>query len=194
MVLEKYRNKRNFDVTSEPRGRKKAGDNGVLRFVVQQHHASRMHYDFRLEFDGVLKSWAVPKGPCLDPTEKRLAVQVEDHPIAYIDFEGVIPEGQYGAGEVIVWDTGTWESEFDIRQSFRKGHLVFTLNGKKLKGGWSLVKMAGGAKDRDNWLLIKQQDKHARPLEEDILLKKPKSVLSSRTIDEIGEENDGHGH
>ena len=188
MGLEKYQSKRNFKITKEPRGRKSV-ENESLRFVVQQHHASRMHYDFRLEMEGVLKSWAVPKGPCLDPHEKRLAVEVEDHPVDYIDFEGRIPEGQYGAGEVIVWDTGLWLPEGDALKGLKKGHLAFSLKGKKLKGEWSLVRMNTlEKKSKPNWLLIKKDDKHARSLKDDILVKKPKSVLTQRTIEDLQSE------
>lgn len=189
MALEKYRSKRNFNITKEPRGEKGEVKREALRFVVQQHHASRMHYDFRLEMDGVLKSWAVPKGPCLDPDQKRLAVQVEDHPVGYIDFEGSIPKGQYGAGNVIVWDIGTWEAEGDPEYGLKKGHLAFTLKGKKLKGAWNLVRMNKPEKSGSvNWLLIKQDDKYARALKDDILVKKPKSVISQRTIAQMDEK------
>ena len=188
MALEKYRSKRNFNITKEPRG-EKGEKREELRFVIQQHHASRMHYDFRLEMDGVLKSWAVPKGPCLDPDQKRLAVQVEDHPVGYIDFEGSIPKGQYGAGNVIVWDIGVWEAEGDPEYGLKKGHLSFSLKGKKLKGAWNLVRMNKPEKSGPvNWLLIKQDDKYARSLKDDILVKKPKSVLSQRTIAQMDEK------
>src|ERR1700760_677056 len=136
MALKEYRRKRNFRNTPEPSGggsRQKS-----LIFVVQLHHASHRHYDFRLEFDGVLKSWSVPKGPSFDPADKRLAVEVEDHPLDYATFEGVIPAGQYGGGDVIVWDRGTWSSEKDLAESFKKGRLEFTLKGEKLEGAWVL--------------------------------------------------------
>src|SRR5271165_7441491 len=144
MALEEYRRKRDFRKTPEPAGksasRKKAA--APLAFVIQEHKARRLHYDFRLELDGVLKSWAVPKGPSLDPGEKRLAVHVEDHPLDYGGFEGIIPEGQYGAGAVIVWDRGQWIPKGDPEEGFAKGHLSFDLDGEKLRGGWHLVRMA----------------------------------------------------
>ena len=128
-----------------------------MRFVVHEHHASHLHYDFRLEIAGVLKSWAIPKGPSMNPTEKRLAVMVEDHPLEYGDFEGIIPEGHYGAGPVLIWDSGEFKPEGDLENSLAKGKLVFTLNGKKLKGSFSLVLMKGRGSGND-WLLIKGKD------------------------------------
>jgi bifunctional non-homologous end joining protein LigD len=157
------------------------------RFVIQKHAARRLHYDFRLELGGVLVSWAVPKGPSLDPGEKRLAVHVEDHPIEYGGFEGTIPKGQYGGGKVLLWDRGTWVPEGDPVAGLRKGRLVFELEGEKLRGGWSLVRMAGQAeRDGDNWLLLKRKDEHARPLREgDVLEERPESVSSGRSMEEI---------
>src|SRR6476619_2171319 len=149
MPLVEYRRKRRFDRTAEPAGKStkakpaKAKRAGKLSYVIQKHAATRLHYDFRLELDGVLKSWAVPKGPSFDPTEKRLAVQVEDHPIEYAKFEGSIPEGEYGAGEVIVWDRGKWQPVGDPHEGLKKGKLVFQLDGKKLHGEWTLVRMGG---------------------------------------------------
>ena len=128
-----------------------------MRFVVHEHHATRLHFDFRLEIAGVLKSWAIPKGPSMNPTEKRLAVMVEDHPLEYGDFEGIIPEGHYGAGPVLIWDSGEFKPEGDLENSLAKGKLVFTLNGKKLKGSFSLVLMKGRGSGND-WLLIKGKD------------------------------------
>lgn len=189
MGLEAYRAKRNFERTSEPRGGRVPSAAGHS-FVVQEHAASRLHYDFRLELDGVLKSWAVTKGPSLVPGEKRLAVAVEDHPIEYGGFEGTIPEGQYGAGSVIIWDRGTWKPEGDPHEGLAKGHLDFILHGEKLKGRWHLVRMSGRRSDekRQNWLLIKGKDDEARDASEpDILLEEPQSVVSGRTIDEVGE-------
>src|SRR3954468_3166353 len=141
-ALTAYRAKRDFKATPEPRGAVATRGTG-LAFVIQKHAATRLHYDFRLELDGTLKSWAVPKGPSLDPADKRMAVHVEDHPIDYGRFEGTIPKGQYGAGQVIVWDNGTWEPVGDARAGYRAGKLKFRLNGKKLHGGWTLVRMHG---------------------------------------------------
>ena len=142
--LETYRKKRRFDQTPEPSGRKEKTSrrSAKLRFVVQMHRATRLHYDFRLEADGVLASWAVPKGPSLDPSNKRFAMQTEDHPIEYNQFEGVIPEGEYGGGTVMIWDRGTWEPEVeDVDRALAKGDLKFTLHGRKLGGSWVLVRM-----------------------------------------------------
>jgi bifunctional non-homologous end joining protein LigD len=184
-TLEAYHKKRDFGVTSEPRGsraRRKGNS-----FVVQKHAATRLHYDFRLELDGVLKSWAVTRGPSLVPGEKRLAVHVEDHPLDYGSFEGIIPAGQYGAGAVLVWDRGTWEPDGDPRAGYAKGHLDFTLHGQKLKGKWHLVKMrARPGEKADNWLLIKADDAEARSAKDpDILEQQPNSVLTGRSIEEI---------
>ena len=148
MGLREYRRKRNFKATPEPAGkssragRRRSTD---LTFVIQKHAASRLHYDFRLELDGTLKSWAVPKGPSLDPADKRLAMQVEDHPLEYGGFEGTIPKGEYGGGTVMVWDRGTWEPVGDPRKGYRDGNLKFTLDGEKLHGGWVLVRIRGRA-------------------------------------------------
>jgi bifunctional non-homologous end joining protein LigD len=166
MSLQTYQKKRNFNNTSEPsgkRGSSKAKAAKKLRFVVQEHHASRLHFDFRLEMDGVLKSWAVPKGPSMDPADKRLAVMVEDHPVEYIDFEGEIEPGNYGAGRVAVWSHGTYELEGDDDGPTRieKGKLDFVLYGGKLKGAFHLVKLNRGK--GDEWLLIKGNDKYAQP-------------------------------
>lgn len=182
-----YNRKRNFDLTSEPReearprGRSKAG---ALGFVIQKHDARHLHYDFRLELDGTLKSWAVPKGPSLDPRDKRLAVHVEDHPLGYADFEGSIPAGQYGAGDVIVWDRGIWQPHGDPRAAYEAGRLTFTLVGEKLGGDWSLVRTRlRGSGDKEQWLLIKQDDEVARPAEEyDIVSAEPASVLSGADV------------
>ena len=181
-ALAPYFGKRDFKVTSEPQGGK--ASKGALSFVIQKHAASRLHYDFRLELDGTLKSWAVPKGPSLDPADKRMAVHVEDHPIDYGRFEGTIPKGQYGAGEVIVWDRGTWEPVGDARAGYRAGKLKFRLHGKKLHGGWTLVRMHGREGERQEpWLLIKERDEAARPSAEySVVDAEPKSVLSDRTI------------
>jgi bifunctional non-homologous end joining protein LigD len=181
--LQPYFSKHDFAVTSEPQGGKASA--GTLSFVVQKHAASRLHYDFRLELDGTLKSWAVPKGPSLDPADKRMAVHVEDHPIDYGAFEGIIPRGQYGAGSVIVWDNGSWEPIGDPRAGYRAGKVKFRLHGKKLRGGWTLVRMHGRAGERQEpWLLLKERDEFARPAAEyNVVDAEPASVLSERTID-----------
>jgi len=178
-LLQRYRQKRDFDVTPEPKG-KTAKSTKALSFVVQKHAASRLHYDFRLELDGTLKSWAVPKGPSLDPNDKRMAIQVEDHPLSYGGFEGVIPQGQYGAGTVIVWDHGTWEPIGDPREGFRAGKLKFRLHGAKLKGAWTLVRMRGHGDERQEpWLLIKERDEQARPASAySVVVELPDSVIS----------------
>ncbi len=194
MALEAYRKKRKFGATPEPRGR--AGKRGGDAFVVQKHAATRLHYDLRLELDGVMKSWAVTRGPSLVPGEKRLAVQVEDHPIEYNSFEGTIPKGQYGGGTVLIWDHGRWAPEFDPHKGLAKGHLEFTLDGKKLSGRWHLVRMQRRrGEKRDNWLLIKAEDEAARgPRDPDILEEKPKSVVSGRTIETIAKAEDAVWH
>jgi bifunctional non-homologous end joining protein LigD len=159
--LREYHKKRNFTRTREPRGKlqRRTGD----LFVVHKHDARRLHYDLRLELDGVLKSWAVTRGPSLSPADKRLAVRTEDHPLDYGEFEGKIPEGEYGAGSVIVWDRGRWSTEGDPHQQLAKGHLTFELDGSKLKGRWHLVHMKGRDKGgKENWLLIKVDDENAR--------------------------------
>ncbi|MDI4658155.1 DNA ligase D [Xanthobacter autotrophicus] len=186
--LDLYRAKRNFTTTPEPEGRKgrsaKAPE-GV--FVIQKHAARRLHYDFRLEMDGVLKSWAVTRGPSLVAGEKRLAVHVEDHPLDYGSFEGTIPKGQYGGGSVIIWDRGTWTPVGDPRAAYAKGHLEFTLDGNKLTGRWHLVRMADRkGEKKDNWLLIKAEDAAARPEgAPDILMEAPKSVVSGREVGDL---------
>jgi len=184
-ALAPYHRKRDFKKTPEPRtGGTPA--NGALSFVVQKHHASRLHYDFRLELDGTLKSWAVPKGPCLDPTVKRMAVHVEDHPISYASFEGTIPPKQYGAGTVIVWDRGEWAAEGDARKALAEGKLKFELRGDKLKGHWTLIRMRGNGEKQEPWLLIKETDGEARPLADyDIVEALPDSVLSGRDVDDM---------
>ena len=175
--LQKYWTKRNFAVTSEPKGAV-TQPGKALSFVIQKHAARRLHYDFRLELDGTLKSWAVPKGPSLDPANKRMAVHVEDHPLAYATFEGVIPPGQYGAGTVIVWDRGTWLPDGDPSEGYRQGKLKFELQGEKLHGRWALVRMRGRGNERQEpWLLIKERDETARPAAEyDVTEALPDSV------------------
>src|SRR5436190_19802398 len=163
MGLERYREKRNFRATPEPRGRVVRGKAKELAYVIQKHAASHLHYDFRLELGGVLLSWAVPKGPSLDPADKRLAMHVEDHPLEYGTFEGVIPPKQYGSGTVLLWDRGTWIPKEDPEVGYRKGRLKFDLDGEKLKGGWMLVRSHGGKYGGEkSWLLIKENDEHAR--------------------------------
>ncbi|WP_312410113.1 DNA ligase D [Shinella sp.] len=190
-TLDVYRQKRDFKTTSEPRGKKaqKSGNS----FVIQKHDATRLHYDFRLEMDGVLKSWAVTRGPSLVPSDKRLAVHVEDHPLAYGDFEGTIPKGEYGGGTVIVWDRGTWEPIGDARKAYAKGHLEFTLDGEKLHGRWHLVRMHGKpGEKRENWLLIKGDDEFAvAEGEDDLLEKRPQSVKTGRDIADVAGEEPG---
>jgi bifunctional non-homologous end joining protein LigD len=183
--LQAYRHKRQFDVTTEPRGRRERTKGNL--FVVQKHDATRLHYDFRLELDGVLKSWAVAKGPSLVPGEKRLAIHVEDHPVEYGSFEGTIPEGQYGGGTVMLWDRGTWTPDGDAHEGYRKGHLDFTLDGEKLKGRWHLVRMRPRPKERqEGWLLIKGDDAEARDAKgPDILDEQTLSVATRRSLDEI---------
>ncbi|HUG93798.1 MAG TPA: DNA ligase D [Planctomycetaceae bacterium] len=190
MALREYRRKRNFQRTPEPRG--KAAAKGGRSFVVQKHAARRLHYDFRLELDGVLKSWAVPKGPSLDPADKALAVHVEDHPLEYGSFEGVIPEGEYGGGTVMLWDRGTWEPAGDPAAGLRRGKLSFVLHGEKLRGLWSLVQMRGESSDGGrNWLLIKAEDDYARPGAAARALKDDdRSVASGRSMAEIARDAD----
>ena len=192
MALETYRRKRNFSRTREPEGA--AGRSGEGRsFVIQKHDARRLHYDFRLEMDGVLKSWAVTRGPSLVAGEKRLAMHVEDHPLEYGGFEGTIPKGEYGGGTVIVWDRGTWTPIGDAARGYKKGHLDFELDGEKLKGRWHLVRMAGRrGEKRENWLLIKGDDAFARDeAAADILEERPDSVLSGRVIADVEDEAPG---
>ena len=183
--LKTYRAKRRFGVTAEPKGSVTRSRGNA--FVIQKHVARRLHYDLRLELDGVMKSWAVTRGPSLVPGEKRLAVQVEDHPIAYNKFEGTIPEGEYGGGTVMIWDRGRWQPEGDPHKGLAKGHLSFTLDGEKLGGGWHLVRMHRRAGEKhDNWLLIKQHDQAERSAsDEDILEEEPLSVATGRTMSEI---------
>lgn len=193
--LEQYHAKRDFKKTSEPAGkvaRVRKGEAGGI-FVIHKHAATRLHYDLRLEHGGVLWSWAVTRGPSLDPHEKRLAVHVEDHPIDYAPFEGTIPKGEYGGGSVIVWDEGTWVPETDPAKAMKKGHISFELNGHKLHGLWHLVRLKPRAGEkRDNWLLIKSDDAAARP-GEDILKEKPESVKSGLTVEEVGEGKTAKG-
>ncbi len=199
MGLTEYRRKRRFQRTPEPSGCQGRSPTGRL-FVVQKHAARRLHYDLRLELDGVLKSWAVPKGPSLEPGARRLAVAVEDHPLEYGGFEGIIPEGEYGGGTVMLWDRGAWEPVGDPREGYERGRLKFRLEGEKLRGGFMLVRMSGRAsEDGKNWLLIKERDVEARPAEDAALHRGasagreqgrsrerlPRSVASGRSLEEI---------
>jgi len=188
--LEEYRRKRDFTRTAEPKGGavRKARK---LAFVIQKHAARQLHYDLRLELDGVMKSWAVPKGPSLDPSVKRLAMEVEDHPIEYNAFEGTIPKGEYGGGTVMLWDRGTYTyggSEPDpiegLRRGYQKGDFKFVLNGERLKGSWVLVRMKRGQPGRAQWLLIKHRDEYAVP-GSDVAAEHQTSVASRRSMDEI---------
>jgi bifunctional non-homologous end joining protein LigD len=190
MGLETYRQKRNFDRTAEPRGRQSRRTGH--EFVVQKHAARSLHYDFRLELGGVLLSWAVPKGPSLDPEVKRLAMQTEDHPLDYGGFEGVIPEGEYGGGTVLVWDRGTWEPEGDAEEMYRRGRLSFALHGHKLKGSFHLVRTPGGGKTgARRWLLFKSKDGAAQPgSDARVLEEHPESVTSGRDIDAVASDPD----
>jgi bifunctional non-homologous end joining protein LigD len=197
--LSRYRSMRNFDLTAEPRGGGKGtkklatGKNPELPFVIQKHAATRLHYDFRLGWHGVLKSWAVTKGPSYYPGDKRLAVQVEDHPMEYGGFEGIIPKGQYGGGTVMLWDHGTWEPHGDVDEGLEKGRLKFTLKGEKLRGDWALIRMGGKAagEKKANWLLIKEHDgKERGPDDPPVTEEEPNSVVTGRDLDAIAENQD----
>ena len=186
MGLAEYKKKRRFNKTPEPGPEEKTSELGNI-FVVQKHRATQLHYDFRLEADGVLKSWAVPKGPSMDPAVKRLAMQVEDHPVDYANFEGVIPEGEYGGGTVMVWDSGIYapENNESVSKALARGELKFAVLGKKLKGSFVLVR----TRDRQ-WLLMKHKDEYAKE-DEDIAVTQPYSVLTKRTLTEIAEDEGG---
>jgi bifunctional non-homologous end joining protein LigD len=195
MGLAEYNKKRNFALTREPPGEEAAPESRAGRarqFVIQKHAATRLHYDFRLELEGVLKSWSVPKGPSLDPKVKRLAMMTEDHPMAYADFEGIIPKGQYGGGTVLLWDRGTWEPlEGDPHKEFAAGNLKFRLKGSKLHGGFALIRIKprGGQRGQDDgrsWLLIKERDAEVREEAAGIITdERPESVATQRTLEEI---------
>ena len=194
MPLKEYHRKRDFKVTPEPAGDGRSTEKHAskLAYVIQKHRASHLHYDFRLEWNGVLLSWAVPKGPSLDPSVKRLAMQVEDHPLEYGSFEGSIPEGEYGGGTVMVWDRGTWDPEVDdVDAALKKGDLKFTLFGEKLKGSWVLVRTRGygGSSNRSSWLLIKHRDQYAST--RDITEEEPYSAASHRSLEEIAGDSGG---
>ncbi|HEY5924198.1 MAG TPA: non-homologous end-joining DNA ligase [Kofleriaceae bacterium] len=185
--LAKYRSMRDFTKTAEPSGKRAPSTRGGI-YVIQQHAARRLHYDFRLELDGVLLSWSVPKGPSLSPTERRLAVRTEDHPLDYADFEGIIPKGEYGGGTVCVWDQGQWEPETDPHEAMRKGRLTFRLDGTKLRGKWHLVRTKPQGK-QEGWLLFKSRDEAANE-NLDIVASQPESVISGRTLDQIATDAD----
>jgi bifunctional non-homologous end joining protein LigD len=189
-LLKKYRQMRDFGDTPEPSGGKPKNAKLPI-FVIQKHQASHLHYDFRLEMEGVLKSWAVPKGPSYDPTVKRLAMMTEDHPYDYAAFEGAIPEGNYGAGNVIIWDQGTWEfiePGDDPVKALQQGKLTFRLYGKKMFGEWALVKIRGRSPKGNEWLLLKHRDQYANP-NVDVTEVAPRSVVSNLTVEEIGGDN-----
>jgi DNA ligase D-like protein (predicted 3'-phosphoesterase) len=185
--LAEYNAKRDFSRTAEPAGKVPKPRSKTLHFVIQKHAASHLHYDFRLELDGVMKSWAVPKGPSLDPTVRRLAMEVEDHPISYNTFEGTIPQGEYGGGTVMLWDRGTYEPEDgggaeSLRRGYEKGELRFQIHGKRLQGGFVLARLRRPG--RPQWLLIKRRDDHADP-DRDITAQETTSVVSKRSMEEI---------
>lgn len=188
--LDEYRRKRDTRKTPEPAGRKRGSRRGKPRFVIQQHDATAMHWDFRLEADGVLKSWAVPKGPSTDPREKRLAMPTEDHPLDYAGFEGVIPEGEYGAGPVIVWDAGTYRNltekngkEVPVEDAVRAGHVKVFLEGEKLRGAYALTRTGQGKRPR--WILVKMKDEHADARRNPVR-SEPQSVISGKTLKDLG--------
>jgi bifunctional non-homologous end joining protein LigD len=188
--LAEYNRKRDFGETPEPEGRVGRTRRSGLRFVIQKHAASSLHFDFRLELDGVMKSWAVPKGPSLDPTVKRLAIQVEDHPIEYNTFEGTIPEGEYGGGTVMLWDRGTYTAADDaadpvgaLRSGYESGELSFVLRGERLRGAWALIRTRRGA-GKQQWLLVKRRDAAAEP-RSDVVVEYETSVATGRTMKEI---------
>ena len=185
--LSLYQRKRDFTKTAEPSGAAKVAPAEYPRFVIQKHAATRLHYDLRLELDGVFKSWAVTKGFSLDPKDKRLAVETEDHPLDYGDFEGTIPKGEYGGGTVMLWDRGFWAADGDPSKSLRKGELKFTLVGEKLQGSWILVRLRHDREHgkRTNWLLIKRHDGYERDGDNDGILAEDHSVASGRSMDEI---------
>jgi len=190
--LEEYRAKRDFARTKEPRGKAVRAQGKLRRFVIQRHDATRLHYDLRLELGGVYRSWAVTNVPSPDPSVKRLAVEVEDHPLDYGTFEGTIPQGEYGGGTVQLWDRGTWQPQSDSSpaKDLEEGRLKFTLDGERMHGGWALIRMRDRetgrqAKPRHNWLLVKERDEAATPGEPDILLAERTSVTTGRTLEEI---------
>jgi DNA ligase D-like protein (predicted 3'-phosphoesterase) len=191
-LLKPYHEKRDFTLTPEPQGEHWGRDSKEPIFVIQKHKARTLHYDFRLEVNGVLKSWAVPKGPSLDPAMKRLAVPTEDHPLEYGEFEGAIPEGEYGSGAVLVWDRGTYRNltqdkgrPLSTESAIERGHLIVWLEGEKLRGGYSLVRFRREAKDQ--WLLVKMNDEEADPANDPVVTQ-PDSVISGRSLEDIGRQ------
>ena len=188
-LLADYKRKRDFTRTKEPDDRASFASSGH-RFVVQKHAAGRLHYDFRLELEGVLKSWAVTRGPSLDPAEKRLAVRTEDHPLAYAEFEGIIPEGEYGGGTVMLWDEGEWEPLHDPHAGLEEGMLHFRLHGQRMTGGWALIRMKPrDGEKRENWLLVKERDEEADD-SDPLLAKNQKSVRTGRKMEQIAKDKD----
>ena len=192
-ALSEYKSKRDFSKTREPAGRVARGPKHKLHFVIQKHAASQLHFDFRLELDGVMKSWAVPKGPSYDPTVRRLAMQVEDHPIEYNTFEGTIPEDEYGGGTVMLWDRGTYEAEHGggddaLREGYERGDLKILMHGSRMRGGWVLVRMRTDERGRSQWLLIKHRDEYA-DASYDVVSDETTSVVSGRSMEEIGEKS-----
>jgi bifunctional non-homologous end joining protein LigD len=188
--LNKYKQKRDFGKTVEPEARVKKGRGNNLIYVVQKHKARNLHYDLRLELNGVLKSWAIPKGPSTNPSQKKLAVPTEDHPIDYADFEGIIPAGQYGAGTVIVWDNGTYKNlkdDISLEEAYRKGRLEIFIDGEKLKGGYALIRTGKNQENDRRWLMIKMKDKYADS-SRNPLKNEPRSVLSNKTIEDLEEK------
>jgi bifunctional non-homologous end joining protein LigD len=192
--LAEYKRKRDFSKTAEPAGGEIHSRKSALRFVIQKHAASHLHYDFRLELDGVMKSWAVPKGPSYDPATRRLAMEVEDHPIEYNTFEGTIPKGEYGGGTVMLWDRGTYEAEDgggieSLREGYHKGDLKILMHGKRMHGGWVLVRMRRPG-ERPQWLLIKHRDEYAAS-DYDVTAEEMTSVVTGRTMEEIAANKRG---
>jgi DNA ligase D-like protein (predicted 3'-phosphoesterase) len=187
--LKTYREKRDFKRTPEPSGQARAKGSGVLQFVIQKHDARRLHYDFRLEVGGVLKSWAVPKGPSFDPKDKRLAVRTEDHPMEYANFEGVIPHSEYGGGPVLVWDMGTYRnlSRTDMEKCIEDGRITIWIEGKKIKGGYALTRLRNVRKE--SWLLIKMDDQEANPNKFPVMTQ-PESVLTGRSLADLIQEEE----
>src|ERR1700684_2922283 len=190
-ALTVYRTKRDFTKNEEPSGEQRVAPSSRLRFVVQKHAARQLHYDLRLEFDGVFKSWAVARGPSVDPADKRLAVEVEDHPLDYGDFEGTIPRGEYGGGTVQLWDRGFWSPEGGRSpdEAFNSGDLKFILHGHRLHGSWVLVRLRADRYEskHTNWLLIKHKDAEAKPGDADALLAEDRSIASGRTLQQIAD-------